>query len=351
MAFIDELKAQIEQLKSEKKEYEQYVERQLTHMIGVISQIALGDYNVRAQYEKEDDFAALVMGINMMIDEINKKVREEHTLAAIATEAAEAERAKAEELQMTYEELNKTQAQLIHGEKLSALGQMVAGIAHELHNPLTVISCEAQMLLKEDHRKDAEKITKIILEQTERIKAIIETLLEFSRVRPAQYAPLDVNNVVEKSISLLMYQAEIEGKEIITELNAGLPTILADNTQLQQVFLNIMLNAVQAMERGGKITVQTRKENVPEDKKEDVEKFTPGRELAVVAIEDTGKGMDAGTREKVFMPFFSTKEQGTGLGLAICQKIVEEHKGVIEIDSRLDAGTRFIIKLPAISRR
>ena len=256
------------------------------------------------------------------------------------------ERKKAEEeLSRAYKELKESQLQLIQVEKLAALGELAAGVAHEIENPLFVISGEAEMLLKdEDKDKNIRDVSRVIVEQSERIKGIINRLLEFSRKREFKQEPLDINDAVGKSISLLGYQAKMENVEIIKELEPDLPKVFGDDNQIQEAFLDIMINAVQAMEGGGKLTTRTHREKATTHR--DTLKFKLGTELVVIEFKDTGKGMDEETLKKIFDPFFSTKERGVGLGLSICYKIIENHKGIIEAYSKLGEGCTFIVKLP-----
>lgn len=258
------------------------------------------------------------------------------------------ERKKAEEaLKKAYKELRESQLQLIQAEKLAVVGQLAAGVAHEINNPLSVISGEAEMLLKDkDKDKDTKDASKNIIEQAERVKIITERLLEFSQKKEFKLEPLDINNAVEKSIFLLGYQVKKEVIEIIKELEPNLPKVLGDNEQVQEVFLNILLNATQAMEEGGRLTIRTRVEEITKYGRRKTDILKLGQRAVVIEFEDTGKGMDEGTLMKVFTPFFTTKEKHTGLGLYICRGIIENHKGIIETQSKLGEGSTFTIKLP-----
>jgi len=264
----------------------------------------------------------------------------------------EATRKQGEGLKWAYKELEASQQQLVRSEKLAALGQMAAGVAHEINNPLFVILSEAEMLLKDEHlNKDIKDASGIIVEQAKRINKINERLLEFSGKRPFKQESLDINSVLEKSIALLTYQAKIEDIEIIKELEADLPRILGDNNQLQEAFLNVMLNAVQSEEKGGNLTIRTRKDKITKYGTRKTDRFKLGTELVIIEFTDTGKGMDKETLSKVFDPFFSTKEKGTGLGLSVCHGLIEDHNGIIEAHSKLGEGSTFIVKLPVLGGR
>lgn len=256
------------------------------------------------------------------------------------------------ELRGAYEQLKQAQLQLTRSAKMASVGLLATGVAHEINNPLAVISGEAYMLLKDENKdQETRDSSKNILEQSERIKKITTRLLEFSRNKEPKRQLLDVHQDIEKSISLLTYQAKIEKIEIAKEWGVGLPRIWADGGQLQEVFLNIMLNAVQMMENGGTLTIRTYGEEVTEYAASKTDKFKPGDRIVAIEIKDTGKGMDDETLKKVFEPFFSTKEKGVGLGLFICYGIIDNHGGVIEAQSKLGGGSTFIVQLPVPKER
>lgn len=252
---------------------------------------------------------------------------------------------RTKELKNTYEQLKQTQAQLIQSAKMASVGLLAAGVAHEINNPTFVISGEAEMLLK-DKNKETKEAAKAIFEQAERISKITKRVLEFSRQGESKRKSLDVNKIIEKSIFLLAYQAKMESIEIAKELNTDLPRPLGDENQIQEVFLNIMLNAVQAMGEGGSLTIRTYSEKITEDGRRKTVKFKLGDKIVVTEFRDTGKGMDDETLNKIFDPFFTTKEEGIGLGLFVCYGIIENHGGIIEAQSKLGEGSTFIIKLP-----
>lgn len=246
------------------------------------------------------------------------------------------ERRQAEEkLKAAYDQLKQAQAQLVQSEKLATVGQLAAGVAHEINNPLFVIAGEAEMLLKKaDQNEETKATSKTILRQTKRIKEITTRLLEFSKSKEFKQEPLKINRILEDAIQLLSYQTKMEGIDILKNLATDLPIIRGDENQLQEVFLNMMLNAVQAMEKGGKLQVKTFSEESPKGK------------IVVIEFEDTGKGIDETMLKKIFDPFVTTREKGVGLGLAICHRIIENHGGTIEAHSQLEKGSTFLVKLP-----
>jgi signal transduction histidine kinase len=257
---------------------------------------------------------------------------------------------RTKELKNAYEQLKQAQVQLIQSAKMASVGLLAAGVAHEINNPTFVISGEAEMLLK-DKDKETKEAAKAIFEQAERISKITNRLLEFSRQKEVKREPLDVNKIIEKSISLLGYQAEIKEIEIVKEFTVDLPQPLGDENQIQEVFLNIMLNAVQAMEDKGRLTLRTYSKKITEDEARKTDKFKAGDKIVVIEIKDTGKGVDNEALNRLFGPFFTTKEKGIGLGLFICYGIIDNHRGVIEVQSKLGEGSTFIIKLPVSNEK
>lgn len=252
-----------------------------------------------------------------------------------------------DKLKNAYEQLKQAQAQLIQSAKMVSVGLLAAGVAHEINNPTFVISGEAEMLLKEKNKdKETKEAAKTIFEQAERINKITNRLLDFSRQKEVKRESLDVNKIMEKSISLLGYQAKLEEIEIVKEFTVDLPQPLGDENQIQEVFLNIMLNAVQAMEGKGRLILRTYSKKITEDEARKTDKFKARDKIVLIEIKDTGKGMDNQTLNRLFDPFFTTKEKGVGLGLFICYGIIDNYRGVIEAQSNLGEGSTFIIKLP-----
>jgi signal transduction histidine kinase len=174
--------------------------------------------------------------------------------------------------------------------------------------------------------------------------------LEVSPQKELKLEPTDINEIIEKSISTLSFQVKWETTEIVKELEPNLPLVSADANQLKQVFLNIMLNAIQAMEGKGRLTITTRTEEVTKYAKRKTDIFNLGQRIVVIEFKDTGCGMDEETRERVFDPFFSTKEKQAGMGLFISYGIIENHKGTIEAQGKLQEGSTFIIKLPILKK-
>ncbi len=252
-------------------------------------------------------------------------------------------------LEETVRKLKETQDQLLQAEKMVSLGQIAAGVAHEINNPLFVISGEAEMLgMEEEMRPESVKDSvRTIREQVARIGEIIKRLLEFSRKKEVKFSPLDINVLLDKVLKLLAYQAKLMGQiEIVRQFVEGELIVEGDQNQLQEVFLNLMINAVQAMEeRGGILTIRTFSEII-DYLPVTSDKIIKGDKVVCVQISDTGTGMTEETTKRIFDPFFTTKNTGTGLGLSVCLGIVENHNGIIDVDSRMGEGTTFTVKIP-----
>ncbi len=245
---------------------------------------------------------------------------------------------KVKELKEAYETLEKTQGHLLQAEKMASLGELSAGVAHELNNPLTGIIGFAQLLLQEStlspqQREDIESIHK----QSQRCRQIIQNLLHFSRRKEPQKEPLRLNALMDETLQLIRYDLSTSGIQIVSDVPPHLPGVLGDANQLQQVFLNIITNARQALDgkETGTITIRGKAQG----------------EKVFVSFEDNGCGLSSEDLKKVFNPFFTTKPvgKGTGLGLSISYGIIQNHGGEIRVESRRGVGCVFTIELPALS--
>ncbi len=236
-------------------------------------------------------------------------------------------------------ELEETQRQLFQSEKLAALGKLSAGIAHEIRNPLTSIKILIHSLVDEMATPASrEKDLAVIETEIEQVNKIIKQFLDFARPRPPSLEPIDVRKVLEETLALIVYEMEAQEVSLEREYAPGLPPVPMDREQMKQVFLNLLLNAIQAMEQGGKLKVATvLKHPVP---------GTNRGSFAKISFQDTGKGIPEDVKGKVFEPFYSTKEGGIGLGLSIAQRIVEEHGGEIGLESSPGKGTVFYLTIP-----
>jgi PAS domain S-box-containing protein len=232
-------------------------------------------------------------------------------------------------------EKTRLEEQLMQTEKLSSIGLLAAGVAHEINTPLTGISSYTQILLKED-ATDGERrreILKKIEKQTVRASEIVGGLLSFSRLGGNEFTTVDVNRIIHDSLSLLDHQFDRSRVRVARDLYDNLPPVYGNTGKLQQVFVNLFLNARDAMPSGGELGIQTGMDD----------------SMGVVDISDTGGGIPRENLKRIFDPFFTTKGigKGTGLGLAVSYGIIQEHGGGIFVESDAGNGTRFTLKLPA----
>ncbi|NQT10104.1 MAG: GHKL domain-containing protein, partial [Desulfobacteraceae bacterium] len=221
--------------------------------------------------------------------------------------------------------------QLTKAQHLSSLGEMVAGVSHEIRNPLGIIRSSAALLKKKmNHFDPSSAIPDIIIEESDRLNNIITDFLSFAKPKMPNLAPCRVEEVLDRNITFLASQIEKQGYIIKKHYDNNLPKIMADSAMLYQAFLNILINSMQAMPGGGKIDIQlTSKDN-----------------SVTITFEDEGEGMPEDVMEKIWEPFFTTKEKGTGLGLGIVKNIIEMHNGIIHIDNRSTRGAQVLVKLP-----
>jgi two-component system, NtrC family, sensor kinase len=232
------------------------------------------------------------------------------------------------------QELTQIQAQLIRSEKLASLGEVVAGIAHEINNPLTGILVFSSLIhsnprLDETLKNDIETV----IRETKRCATIVKGLLEFARCSTPQKGLASVNAVSETALSLIEHQILFQDITVIREYADDLPELLLDPNQIEQVFINIFLNAAQAMHGEGTLKVRSW--------------VDPEQGFVFLTVTDNGCGIPEAHLSKVFDPFFSTKEnKGTGLGLSVSYGIIQEHGGAIEVQSEVGDGTTFTIRLP-----
>lgn len=227
----------------------------------------------------------------------------------------------------------KLEEQLSRAKHLSMLGEMVACVSHEIRNPLGIIRSSASLLKKKINAVDpSNTIPDIIVEESGRLNDIISDFLNFAKPKNPNPAPCLINEVLEKNVSFLAVQIEKEGYIIKNHYDNNLPEIMADSAMLNQAFLNILINAMQAMPDGGGIRIKTGLKD----------------KFIIVHIEDEGEGIHKDVVDKIWDPFFTTKEKGTGLGLGIVKNIIEAHGGSIRIDNKPVRGACVIIELPVI---
>lgn len=241
------------------------------------------------------------------------------------------------EKQRMERELDQTRMQLLQSEKMASIGKLAAGVAHQLNNPLAGITLYANLLGEEyDLPAGAQEDLKRILHNAQRSRDTIKELLQFARQTKREMRPADINQALTRTLFLLGNQAQFQNISVNLDLDPELPQVPADIQQLNHVFMNIILNAAEAMQSNGRIDVRTRR--------------FPGGRGVLVEISDNGPGIPPEVLPHVFEPFFTTKEEGegTGLGLSVAFGIVKNHGGSIEVFSPAGQGTLFVIKLPSI---
>jgi len=237
-----------------------------------------------------------------------------------------------EKIQKTTADLRKTEAQLIRSEKLAALGQLAAGIAHEIRNPLTSINILIHSLRERlPSENSQQEDLKVIEEEIHRMNEIVDQFLRFAKPAPPFFEKTDVLSIVEETLQLLRLQAEKQRIAVEREFQT-LPMILIDPEQMKQAMLNLLLNAIQAMPEGGLLTLKGRN--------------SEDGQWIHLSIQDSGMGISGEDIDKLFDPFFSTKEGGIGLGLSITHRIIDQHHGKIEVESSPGNGTLFTVWLP-----
>jgi PAS domain S-box-containing protein len=235
-------------------------------------------------------------------------------------------------------EIRKTEAMLQRTENLSSLGQMSASIAHEIRNPLASINFNVQLLSKKmNNDPSVQHILKDTLEGIDRIKMVMKRTLDYTKELNASMEDVQIESVLADSITLVSQKLKDHHIEIKMEMVDHVPPICMNAHQLQQVFINLLLNAAEAMPRGGIIKVAGRMEKYA---------YRRGVNPLLVAIEDSGIGIPQENLKRIFDPFFTTKEEGTGLGLSIVHRILEQHKATIEVKSKENQGTIFYLRFP-----
>ena len=233
-------------------------------------------------------------------------------------------------------ELKNIQAQLIQSEKLSIIGQLAAGVAHEIRNPLAIINLTIQQLKRKTHDDFYREKVQIAKKNIDRIDKIIQELLTFSCPSASNFTYEDINKIVDKLEPTMenIYQKSIK---VIKKCNLTIPKLWINPDQLEEVFLNLTTNAMRSMKDGGELCIST--------------DYSLDRKGIEIKFKDTGSGISEENLKKIFHPFFTTRSEGTGLGLSICQMIINEHKGNISVISKIGKGTVFTVFLPFEKRK
>jgi signal transduction histidine kinase/ActR/RegA family two-component response regulator len=301
----------------------------IQRMVLATGRIAEGKLDEKVDASSQDEIGDLGRAFNQMTENLRTSRQ------ALESYSADLE----EKVRQRTAELETAQSQLVQAEKMSAMGELVSGVAHELNNPLAGVIGYSQLLLgaegvEEKTRRGLERINR----EATRCKRIVQNLQVFARKHKPQKQYVGINGILESTLDLRAYQMQVDNVKVETDLLSDLPKTMADFHQLQQVFVNLLVNAHHAIKqagRPGRVLVQTRHE----------------RESIVVRVRDNGCGIPPENLKRIFDPFFTTKEvgQGTGLGLSICYGIVQEHRGKIYATSRPGEETTFVVELPVLA--
>jgi len=275
-------------------------------------------------------------------------------IICMAKDITERKRAE-EELRTAYSRLKETQDQLIQVEKFNAIGLLASGVAHEVKNPLGIMLQGINYLETKlpSGEKDIGEALRVMKNSVERANKIVKSLLDFSRAKKLELQVEDINSLLKGSLELVKANCARENIDIIIESADNAPKALVDRNRIESVFVNLLMNAIQAMPNGGKIIIRTYKKPLEEIKYDIVRKkwdyFNAGDKLIVVEIEDTGAGIAKETLEKLFNPFVTTKSLtgGSGIGLYVSRNIIDMHKGLIDIESSPGKGTQAVVILKA----
>jgi len=239
-------------------------------------------------------------------------------------------------LERRQEEQRRLEGQLHQSERLAALGEMTAGVAHEVRNPLGIISSTAELLRDRLARYEPQnRLAQIIVEESNRLNEKVTEFLDFARPRVPNLRPCDLEATLNRGLELLAPEIDRLDITVTREYQLDGRVLMVDQDLLYQAFLNILLNAIQAMDQGGHLTVAT----------------TPGPrgQGGKIRFQDDGEGIEPEALNKILNPFFTTKEKGSGLGLPIVKSIIEAHQGTLEISSAAGAGTTITITIPALA--
>jgi signal transduction histidine kinase len=281
------------------------VERPLEELMSTIARIRRGDLSARVEFaRRDDDIGALGQQFNEMVERLEQN-REE------------------------IEDLHKRE--MARAEHLATLGELAAGLAHEIRNPLAGIAGVVDVMGKElPANSPSRAVVGDVQKEVLHIQAILNDLLSYARPRPPDFHPTDLNTTIEQAVLLARQQVLTKPVQVLFEPNTALPKVVHDPALIQQVILNLLLNAIQAITKEGKVEVCLLRE----------------QEFAVIQVNDSGRGISPEALSKIFKPFFTTRSEGTGLGLSLASGIVQSHGGRIEVTSAPQKGSQFKVSLP-----
>ncbi len=292
-----------------------FVNSPIKKLTGAMRKVEQGNLNARVHIKRKDEMGMLAESLNTMIQKLNLAKKE-------------AER--------YHQELVK------RADRMATIGELASGMAHEIRNPLAGIQGAIQIMAEGFPKGDSRRgVTDEVQKQIYRLERLVKDLLNYAKPVPANYLAVDVNELADKVVSFfLTHRGKSNNFKIEKAFFPLLPKAMMDPNSMEQAFLNIVLNAQKAMPQGGTLTIFTHPVKGGEGEVKEVQ----------VVFGDTGIGIPAENLQKIFNPFFSTRPDGTGLGLSITKNIIEQHEGRIEVESQVNAGTKFIITLPAVSQ-
>ncbi len=297
--------------------------RPLDFLTEGVKKVSQGDFTTHIASSSAKELVALTENFNQMVT----KLRDTRTELDCYQASLE------ENIMRIRAELEETHRKLAHSEKLAGIGRLAAGVAHEINNPLTSIRMLSQLLLDRMKQGEDQENLEEILKQSLRCEKIVKGLLSFARGRKVHHRTIDINSILKSSTNFLSKQKTFNNIELIKKLNAVPVFVEGDSEQMEEVFTNILLNAVDSMDGKGKLIVEDSASNG----------------VIKIAITDTGCGIPEENLNRIFDPFYTSNNghQGTGLGLSISYGIVREHQGTIEVESQVGKGSTFTVCLPA----
>jgi len=300
-----------------------WISQPISQLTDGVKNMARGNLNTRINLKRGDELSELAQEFNQMA--VDLKEAQDRIIQEGETKL----------------ELERS---LRQSEKLATVGQLASGLAHEIGTPLNIIGGRAELIKRRlEDKEGAQKNLDIIVQQTERITRIIQQLLGFVRKKKPEQKNLKMDTLLEITLDFLDHQIQKKDVRVVREISNDLPPVIGDPDQLQQVFLNLILNAIQSMPEGGILRLSASSKWISKEGLENGQ-----RQYVVVSVIDTGLGMEKEVVQNIFNPFFTTKDTGTGLGLMVSQGIVQDHEGWIEVESELGKGSMFKVYLPTL---
>jgi len=311
-----------------------FLGRKLSHPIRQLEvlarRVAAGERNVQSNIDTRDEIGDLAERFNDMSRSLAER---EHNIIELNRNLEQKVQLRTAELEEKNRLLVQTREELLRVEKLAAIGELAAGVAHEINNPMAIIRGNTELLqLSVPEDADNREEVDMIFQQVKRVERIVSNLQKFARRQQRELGPVRLNDMLHEIVTQIGHQVPLDGIKVVESYAQSVEVVEGDGDQLRQVFTNLVLNGVQAMPNGGVLTLKT----AP----------VPDAELYEVRVSDTGVGIQQENLSQVFNPFFTTKASGTGLGLSVSYGIVREHGGSIDISSIPGSGTTFAVVLP-----